>query len=569
VSALAGWEILAGVAVAAGPAASPNCLGDRCIALTLSPATIVADGKSTISAIAMVTDAQGKPVSTASVSFTSTSGQSVGKTKNQGGGTYTATITSTTTAGTAKIKAMTASGASAAATLTQVAGPAANVALQLSPSAIVADGASTSTATATVTDAFGNPVPVAPITFSSTDTGVRFSPVNNNGNGTYTTTLTSSKTPGTPTISAIDPPLAPAVKPLTLVTPTLGGPGGTVTVSAFPATPVTNQVMILIAIVTADGGGPAPSGTITFEDHGTPIAGCANQPALAQATQRLSQSTCQVSFSASRSPEQLEAVFTGSSPNVVETSTTATVTVGPSDTSTTLDVSSLTVNVRSATTFTARVTPSNLGRAAPAGSVDFFDGTQPITACSGRPLSSAAGSSTATCTTSFTAPGWHSITARYRGDADFTGSRSAPQPVAVRRPPLGTIKSTLQWAFFYTPDYTKIPAFVVHNAPVGATVAITCHGGGCPFTKRVDSVRRSKLCKSTHSHRCLVPHPVNVNLQPGFQNARLMIGAQVAVTITRSRWIGKYYLFTVREGRGPLIRIDCLAPGGARPGVGC
>ena len=70
-----------------------------------------------------------------------------------------ATLTSSTTAGTPTITATdNTQGISGQATLTQTPGPAANIALSLNPTSIVANGTSTTTATATVTDANGNPV---------------------------------------------------------------------------------------------------------------------------------------------------------------------------------------------------------------------------------------------------------------------------------------------------------------------------------------------------------------------------------------------------------------------------
>jgi hypothetical protein len=47
------------------------------------------------------------------------------------------------------------------------------------------------------------------------------------------------------------------------------------------------------------------------------------------------------------------------------------------------------------------------------------------------------------------------------------------------------------------------------------------------------------------------------------------VGAQIVITITRPQWIGKYYQFKVRRSHSPAIHIDCLAPGGSKPGVGC
>jgi hypothetical protein len=70
---------------------------------------------------------------------------------------------------------------------------AANVNLTLSPTSIPADGTSSSTATASVTDVGGNGVSGENVVFSATE-GAQIGPVTDNGNGTYTATLTSSTT---------------------------------------------------------------------------------------------------------------------------------------------------------------------------------------------------------------------------------------------------------------------------------------------------------------------------------------------------------------------------------------
>ena len=71
--------------------------------------------------------------------------------------------------------------------------PSPSVTVVLNPSSIVADGKATSQATATVKDGTGNPVMSDTVSFS-TDGDVTFGPVANNQDGTYTTTITASKT---------------------------------------------------------------------------------------------------------------------------------------------------------------------------------------------------------------------------------------------------------------------------------------------------------------------------------------------------------------------------------------
>ncbi len=162
--------------------------------------------------------------------------------------------------------------------------------------------------------------------------------------------------------------------------------------------------------------------------------------------------TCTTSFAASTSPEQLTAAFAPAAGSTVAGSSSAVafVTVTQDTTSTSLDASSR-VNVRASTTYTATVTPpvARPGPVGPAGSVEFFDNGRPIAACLSQPLIGGG----ATCTVSYKSVGKHSITARYGGDANFTGSGSSARVVkVVPAHARGTITATMQWSFFYTPS---------------------------------------------------------------------------------------------------------------------
>ena len=76
------------------------------VSLSLSPATLVADGTSTTTATAAVTDGQAHPVAGDHVSFSSSdSAEKIGTVTDHGNGTYTATVTSSTTPGAATITA--------------------------------------------------------------------------------------------------------------------------------------------------------------------------------------------------------------------------------------------------------------------------------------------------------------------------------------------------------------------------------------------------------------------------------------------------------------------------------
>ena len=522
----------------------------------MNPTVIIANGTSTTTATATVKDAQGHLLSTETgvVFSSSDTGDKVSAPTNAGNGTYTATITSSTTVGTPTITA-TDGTAAGTATLTQTTGPPATVTVQMNPTVIIANGTATSTATATVTDAQGHLLPNQPVGFTSTDPGQFFGQVNS-GNGTYSVPIRSSTTVARATITATDGTVSGQA---TLVQ--AAGPSNTSLVAA-PSALVTNESVTLFADVSSASG--SPSGTITFNNRGAPLAHCIGE----LITPSHPAASCQTSFAASTSPEQLTAVFTPDSASTAPGSTGATtLTVKPDSTSVSLDVSTQ-VEVGQRTTYTATVTPpaSRPGPIAPSGSAEFFDDGTPIPACLRQVLVKGA----ATCTVAYKARSTHSITARYGGDSNFIGSTASAQLISVVPVPvhvLGIVTSTMQWAFYYTPAYTKVLSLVVNGASAGATVLVKCHGRGCPFAKHTTAVAKTKRCGQKGKRRC--PTARSVNLAPAFRQHRLHVGAKITVVISRPNWIGKYYAFTIRARRGPSIQITCLAPGRTRPGVGC
>lgn len=193
---------------AAGPAAN--------VSVSLSAPSVPATGTAQTIATATVADAGGAPVQGDAVTFSSSDGgDQIGPVTDHHDGIYTATITGSTTVGTPTITATDSSPAPAVsgqALLTQTPGPAASVAVTLSPSSIVANGTSHSAATATVTDVVGHPVAGERVSFASTDSGDHVGAVSDNHDGTYTATITGSTAAGAPTItvtdSSVSPPLA-------------------------------------------------------------------------------------------------------------------------------------------------------------------------------------------------------------------------------------------------------------------------------------------------------------------------------------------------------------------------
>jgi hypothetical protein len=196
--------------------------------------------------------------------------------------------------------------------------------------------------------------------------------------------------------------------------------------AATPTSAVTNQTVTLTATVSGASG--APSGTVSFNNNGAAIAGCASRPVAS------STATCQTSFTAASSPEALTAAFTpsGNSGPQASTSPAVSLAVARDASVSGLSVSTASPPLGSSVTYTATVTPTHAGGAQPSGVVQFADNSTPIGSCTSQPLTVGSSSSMATCTVSYGTAGSHSITATYTGNGNFTSSSSAAQTVTVR-----------------------------------------------------------------------------------------------------------------------------------------
>ena len=426
------------------------------ITVTLTPAKIVADGQSKTVAAAAVTDAEGHPVSGQAVSFSSSDpGQPASIAASQTSlGIYTATITSTTTVGTSTITATDkTAGISGRATLTQASGTGTHIILTLTPSTVVADGQSTTTAVAMIIDAEGHLVWGDSVAFSSSDVGVRFSPVTA-GNGTYTATLTSSTTAGAVAVTATD--LNTGASTGTVLTQ-VHGPASDVTIALSQPVVVANGISTTTA-------------TISVADaHGNPISG------------------------------------------------------NP-------------INV---------FVSDNRVRAGPV--LDYGSGVHTVVL------------------TSSNVPATVTVTAT---DASQSPPVSASTTLAEVPAPSLMDLAKMQWSFYFTPRYTLVRTLALKGPTGGGMITIRCHGGGCPFVTRNGQLALSRHCVTMgKQRRCITT--VNYNVARSFRGRRLRAGALVVIKVMRRGWIGKYYAFKIRSGRGPQLQISCLPPGGTKPGVGC
>ncbi|TAM50104.1 MAG: hypothetical protein EPN53_07685 [Acidobacteria bacterium] len=181
------------------------------------------------------------------------------------------------------------------------------------------------------------------------------------------------------------------------------------TLRVSPNPSVVGQALTLVAgvAVLSPGSGTA-TGTVTFTDGATVLG--AAQLAAGQASITVAAPTA--------GAQSIVASYSGDASFAGSTSGAVAETVNKASTVTALVASSNPSAAGQAVTFSATASGVLPGVGTPTGTVTFLDGTTPLATV---PL----GSAQASFTTSSLAPGVHSITAAYGGDANFLPSSSS------------------------------------------------------------------------------------------------------------------------------------------------
>jgi hypothetical protein len=107
---------------------------------------------------------------------------------------------------------------------------------------------------------------------------------------------------------------------------------------------------------------------------------------------------------------------------------------------------------------------------------------------------------------------------------------------------------TNQWAVART--HARLLALVVHNAPKGARIVLTCKGRGCPFKR----ARRRTVSRELQ----------RIVLHRGFRRAKLRFGTRLKLSITAAETVGRTYTYVVKRGVLPTKTTVCRAPGERR-----
>jgi len=236
--------------------------------LTLSPAVVTADGLQPVTAIAVETDAAGNLVPGDSVKYTASPPQSFNPpvATTDAGGTAKSTFNPPAQVGTVSVGALGQGGTTPGGSATLKINPApATISLVLNPPNLPPNGVATSTATATVKDSSGEGVVGASVTI--TRSGVKgAAPViaHDNGDGTYSATLTALSTPARETITATTENKKTAEALLNET----AGPG--LSLSLNPSTIFADgkSTSTATAVYTDTNGNPVPNASITFTTSG-------------------------------------------------------------------------------------------------------------------------------------------------------------------------------------------------------------------------------------------------------------------------------------------------------------
>jgi streptogramin lyase len=151
----------------------------------------------------------------------------------------------------------------------------------------------------------------------------------------------------------------------------------------------------------------------------------------------------------------------------------------------------------------------------------------------------------------------------------------APAPPAAQatviREPLPVVGSTMTWSFRPSRTYTIVESLVVHGLPVGGSVEVACDGRGCAFARhRWATAARDHRC---HGRRCVLKRQAvlrgSEDLADLFKGRHMGVGARISVTITKTGWVGKSFMFRVRANSPPRVQFACLEPGSNKATGGC
>jgi hypothetical protein len=161
----------------------------------------------------------------------------------------------------------------------------------------------------------------------------------------------------------------------------------------------------------------------------------------------------------------------------------------------------------------------------------------------------------------------------YKGTA--SGEDSAPATVTVNVPPPPKLGPTATWAFGLFRRFSTVASMIVSAVLPGSKVIVSCAGHGCRRRSHTfNAPTKQRICSKArkgHKARCRTVRLKSdtIKLTSYFKGWHLGIGARVTLSIVKTGFTGKVYIFGIRGSRDPSVKITCLLPGSSKPGEGC
>jgi hypothetical protein len=159
-----------------------------------------------------------------------------------------------------------------------------------------------------------------------------------------------------------------------------------------------------------------------------------------------------------------------------------------------------------------------------------------------------------TLTTSFATPGAHVVLLRVTDASGLSNVVAETIPVTSPAPTLMQPFPVVRIAGSENASGVRVGLLTV-QAPVGATVNVTCRGPGCPA--------RSQNVIATSGKSKGKAGMVTIVLRR-FERS-LRAGAVLEIRVSKPGQIGKYTRFAVRRGKLPVRLDTCLSPVGIKP----
>ena len=302
-----------------------------------------------------------------------------------------------------------------------------------------------------------------------------------------------------------------------------------------PTTPVAygQSVTLTASLVpgTQPTGSPLPSGTVTFFDGTT---------SLGNGT--VANNSAQINVSLAVGSHTLTAKYNGDSNYTGSTSLPITEAVNQASTTATVASSANPAPFGQSVTFTASVVPAYGGSAT--GTIAFLDGANSLG-------SATLSNNNAQLTISNLAAGSHSITAKYNGDANFTGSTSSAVTETINAAATTTaVISSLNPASYG--QSVTLSASIQPPSGVSATGTVTFFDGSTSLGTATISSNAAQLSLSlaAGTHSITAVYSGNSNLAGSTSSAvsEVVNSATTATSISSSAnpaSVGQVVTFTV------------------------